>query len=59
MTPFLDKILQAGGAVAMSMARFWGRSGRRTSLRIETLKRNELEAERIDRLRNPRNYQGR
>jgi hypothetical protein len=59
MTPFLDKILQAGGAVATAMARFWGRSGRRASLRIETLKRNELEAERIDRLRNPRNYQGR
>jgi hypothetical protein len=31
---------------------------RRTSGRFEALKRQEQEAERLDRLRNPRDYQG-
>ena len=31
---------------------------KRASGKLETLKRKDLEAERIDRLRNPRNYQG-
>ena len=69
MTPFLDKILRAGGTIATALARFRDRTelmflskreyARRASGRFETLKRKEMEAERIDRLRNPSNYQGR
>ena len=69
MTPFLNKLLRAGGIIAAALARF--RKGaeliflskrenaRRASGRSETLKGEEQEAERLDRLRNPRNYQGR
>ena len=32
---------------------------RRSSVLRETLSRKEVETERLDRLRNPRNYQGR
>ena len=32
---------------------------RRTLLRTEARERKEMEAERLDRLRNPRDYQGR
>jgi hypothetical protein len=69
MTPFLDKILRAGGKIATVLARFRERTeliflskrenARRASGRFETLKRKEMEAERIDRLKNPSNYQGR
>jgi len=69
MTPFLDKILRAGGTIVAALARFRKRTeliflsrrenARRASGRLEALKRKEMEAERIDRLRNPSNYQGR
>jgi hypothetical protein len=69
MIPFLDKIFGAGGPVATKLARFRQRTeliflskrenARRASGRSETLKRQEMEAERLDRLRNPSNYQGR
>ena len=69
MTPFRDKMLRAGGTIATALARFREKTelvflskrenARRASGRFETLKRKEMEAERIDRLRNPSNYQGR
>jgi hypothetical protein len=69
MTPLLDKMLRAGGTIATALARFWERTerlflskregARRASGRFETLKRKAAEAARIDRLRNPSNYQGR
>jgi hypothetical protein len=69
MTPLLEKILRAGRAIATALARFLERTeliflskrenARRASGRVETLKRKEMEAERLDRLRNPSNYQGR
>jgi hypothetical protein len=69
MTPLLEKILRAGRAIAAALARFRERTeliflskrenARRASGRVETLKRKEMEAERLDRLRNPSNYQGR
>jgi hypothetical protein len=69
MTPFLDKMLRAGGTIAAALARFRKGSeliflskrenARRASGRLEALKRKKMEAERIDRLRNPSNYQGR
>jgi hypothetical protein len=56
MTPF-DKIFRAGAAM---LARFRERIGLVPPLAgSEALKRKEIEAERIDRLRNPRDYQGR
>jgi hypothetical protein len=68
MTPLLDKIFRAGGTIATALARFRKRTeliflskrenARRISGRFEALKRKEMEAERLDRLRNPRNYQG-
>ena len=33
-------------------------AGRRDTGRLETLQRRELEAERLDRLRNPGDYEG-
>jgi|GraSoiStandDraft_37_1057305.scaffolds.fasta_scaffold1540620_1 hypothetical protein len=69
MTPFLDKLLRAGGPIATALTRFRKKTeliflskrenAKRASGRFETLKRKEMEAERLDRLRNPRNYQGR
>jgi hypothetical protein len=54
--------------VATALGRLWERIqlpflsrdevAKRASGKLETLKRKDLEAERIDRLRNPRNYQG-
>ena len=69
MIPILDRILRPGGRVAKALARF--REGtelfflsrrentRRASAKSEALNRKEIEAERIDRLRNPTDYQGR
>jgi len=69
MTPFLEKMFRAGGTIATALARFRERveliflskreNARRAAGRLEALKRQEMEAERIDRLRNPGNYQGR
>jgi hypothetical protein len=69
MTPLLDKILRAAGKIGTALARFRERTelifhsksenAKRALGRFETLKRQEMEAERIDRLRNPSNYQGR
>ena len=69
MTPFLDKIFRAGGTIVTALARFRERvelvflskreNARRAAGTLEALKRKEMEAERLDRLRNPSNYQGR
>jgi hypothetical protein len=66
MTPLLEQILRAGRAVAAALAWLQERiftskyeQARRITGRSEMLKRAEFEADRIDRLRNPGNYQGR
>jgi len=69
MTPFLEKILRAFGTTVTALARVRERIGaaflsktenaRRASGRSEALKREVMEAERLDRLRHPSNYQGR
>jgi hypothetical protein len=68
MTPFQKKMLRAGVNIEAVTRRAWdglGRlflskeaSARRISGRFEALKRQEQEEERLDRLRNPRDYQG-
>jgi hypothetical protein len=68
MTRFLHRVLRTGVIVAAVLGRLWERielpflskaeAARRASGKLETLKRKDLEAERIDRLTNPRNYQG-
>ena len=68
MIPFLHRMLRAGAIVAIGLGRLWERIellflskdevAKRVSGKFETLKRKDLEAERIDRLTNPRNYQG-
>ena len=68
MTPFQKKMLRAGVNIEAVTRRAWEGVGRlflskaaaaqRASGRFEALKRRELEAERLDRLRNPGNYQG-
>jgi hypothetical protein len=69
VTPFLKRIHRAGGKIATGLARLQEiielmflskrEKARRASGRSESLKRREIEAERIDRLRNPSKYQGR
>jgi hypothetical protein len=69
MTPFFDKVSRAFGTIARALARLRERTGKaflskgenftHASERSERLKREEMEAERIDRLRNPSDYQGR
>jgi hypothetical protein len=69
MTPFFHRLHRTRLIAATVLGRLWERIespflskaevARRASGKIETLKRKDLEAERIDRLRNPRNYQGR
>ena len=66
MKPFFNKMVRVGGAIATALTRFREsvfhsklENARRASGRFETLKRQEMEAERIDRLRNPSDYQGR
>jgi hypothetical protein len=66
MIPILDRILRPGGRVARTLARFRERTElffhsrrentSRASARSEALNRKEIEAERIDRLRNPSDY---
>jgi len=69
MNPFLHGIHRTRLIATTALGRLWERIespflskaevARRASGKIERLKRKDLEAERIDRLRNPRNYQGR
>jgi hypothetical protein len=61
MTPLSEKMLRAVAKIAAVLARFRKRTALifLPSARLETLKRQEMEAERLDRLRNPSNYQGR
>ena len=69
MTAFLDKLLRAGKSLATALLRLREKAAliflsqrenaKRAFGKLETRKRKEMEAERIDRLRNPRNYQGR
>ena len=69
MIPILQKLVRAGVSIEAGTRRAWEgiqrlflsqvEHTRRTSGRSEALKRRELEAERLDRLRNPRDYQGR
>jgi hypothetical protein len=55
MKEFFDKAIHAVAQIAAVLTRLWEkRSGR-----LETLNRKQMEAERLDRLRNPSNYQGR
>jgi hypothetical protein len=68
MTPFLDRVLRIRKILATVFRRLWERIelpflskaevARRVSTKFETVRRKDLEAERIDRLTNPRNYQG-
>ncbi len=68
MTPFQKKMLRAGVQVEAVTRRAWEGIGRlfvsktavapRASGKFAGLQRRELEAERLDRLRNPRDYQG-
>lgn len=61
-------MLRARVIVATGLGRLWesiellflskDEVAKRASGKSETLKRKDLEAERIDRLTNPRNYQG-
>jgi hypothetical protein len=69
MTPFLRRVLHVGVIVAAVFERVWERIeqlfcskaevARRASVRFQALKRKEMEVERLDRLRNPSDYQGR
>jgi hypothetical protein len=69
MRSFLRIVLHSALIVATAFARVWegvralflskDKVAARVSGRVETLKRSEMEAERLDRLRNPRDYQGR
>ena len=69
MTRFFRRVLEVGVIVAAVFARVWERIerlfrskadvARRASGRVEALKRREMEVERLDRLRHPRDYQGR
>jgi hypothetical protein len=56
MRQFFDKAIRAIAKIATAVAGLWER---RSPAVIETLSRKKMEAERIDRLRNPSNYQGR
>ena len=69
MTSFQQKLLRAGVNIEAVARRVWDIVGRlflskaavarRASGQFEALKRKEQEAERLDRLRNPRDYEGR
>jgi hypothetical protein len=72
MTPFLEKIVSAGRAIIAALGRLRGKaevaflskaeSTRRAAGRLEARQqkeRKEFEVERLDRIRNPSNYQGR
>lgn len=69
MTPFLRSALHLGVNGMAVLARIWERIERilcskatlaqRSAERFEALRRREFEVERLDRLRNPSDYQGR
>jgi hypothetical protein len=61
MTTFLHKLLRAGVTMAAGLGRILKRSGRLFLTKDQVARRasEEMEAERLDRLRNPSNYQGR
>ncbi len=69
MTTFHQRVLRAGVIVAAVIRRvgeglqrlFLSKTevARRAAEKFETLARQKMETERLDRLRNPRNYQGR
>ena len=69
MTPFFEKMFRAGGTITTVLTRFRKRAGLtllskhenalRASVSLATRDRKAKEAERLDRLRNPRNYEGR
>jgi hypothetical protein len=69
MTPFRHRVLHLGVIVSAVVGRVWStferllyskaEVPRRSSGRLEALKRREMEIERLDRLRNPGNYRGR
>ncbi len=52
--PEMVRVLEKLGILVLSKTRV----GQRTVRRTEAHKRKELEAERLDRLRNPGNYRG-
>ena len=61
MTTFFHKVLRAGVTVAAGLGRVLKRTGRLFLSKDQIARRasDEMEAERLDRLRNPSNYQGR
>ena len=69
MTRFLRRVLHVGVIASAVLKWFWERIetlfrskadlASRSSGRFEALKRREMEAERLDRLRNPGDYRGR
>ena len=69
MAPFFQKLLRAGETIKTAIQRVWegigrpflskGEAARRASDKFEARTRREKEDERLDRLRNPRDYQGR
>ncbi len=69
MTSFLQKLLRVGVIIEAMFKWVWegiapiffskDEAARRASGKFERLKRQEFEAERLDRLRYPENYQGR
>ena len=66
MTPLLRRVLHIGVIVSAGFKRVWETTellfrskaavAQRAAGRFEALKRREMEAERLDRLRNPGNY---
>ena len=58
MKPLLSKMFRAAGKFG-ELFRSRAALARRAVLRSETRERQAKEAERLDRLRNPRDYQGR
>ena len=68
-TPLLQRLFHVGVWIEVAAKRMWERCARlflskaevakRVSGRFEMLKRREMEAERLDRLRHPSDYQGR
>ncbi|MBI3414718.1 MAG: hypothetical protein HY043_05260 [Verrucomicrobia bacterium] len=68
MNSFFQKLLHLGVGIETVLKRAWqgierlflskAEVARRDSGRFVTLKRREMETERLDRIRNPRDYQG-
>ena len=68
MTPLVEKMLRVGVGIETMLKRAWrgiervflskAEVARRDTGRFETLKRREMETERLDRIRNPHDYEG-